>query len=127
MRSAVAKLQRSFDEAVQCLGLQPGGRATDSACVMMIINSLLMHGLASAGCEFQVVEAPLEEPFLGYYRASARMWNQLRREFLYAAEQVLYLILCWCRLTAQLHSNKGHHQMHAAAQPGYLYIALSSD
>ena len=43
---------------------------------------------AAAGCEFQVVEAPLEEPFLGYYRASARMWNQLRREFLYAAEQV---------------------------------------
>ena len=42
----------------------------------------------AAGCEFQVVEAPLEEPFLGYYRASARMWNQLRREFLYAAEQV---------------------------------------
>lgn len=35
-----------------------------------------------------MVEAPLEEPFLGYYRASARMWNQLRREFLYAAEQV---------------------------------------
>ena len=44
--------------------------------------------LVVAGCEFQVVEAPLEEPFLGYYRASARMWNQLRREFLYAAEQV---------------------------------------
>lgn len=44
--------------------------------------------LVAAGCEFQVVEAPLEEPFLGYYRASARMWNQLRREFLYAAEQV---------------------------------------
>ena len=47
--------------------------------------------LAAAGCEFQVVEAPLEEPFLGYYRASARMWNQLRREFLYAAEQVASL------------------------------------
>ena len=56
-----------------------------------------------------MVEAPLEEPFLGYYRASARMWNQLRREFLYAAEQVLYPILCWSCFTAQLHFNKGHH------------------
>ena len=34
----------------------------------------------------------MEEPFLGYYRASARMWNQLRREFLYAAEQVFFLL-----------------------------------
>ena len=74
-----------------------------------------MRGLAGAGCEFQVVEAPLEEPFLGYYRASARMWNQLRREFLYAAEQVVHLILGWSCFTAQLHFNKGHHQMHAAA------------
>ncbi len=41
-----------------------------------------------AGCEFEVVEAPLEEPVLSHYRAAARMWNQLRREFLYAAEQV---------------------------------------
>ena len=50
---------------------------------------------AAAGCEFQVVEAPLEEPFLGYYRASARMWNQLRREFLYAAEQVASPLCIW--------------------------------
>ena len=49
---------------------------------------MTFDALVAAGCEFQVVEAPLEEPFLGYYRASARMWNQLRREFLYAAEQV---------------------------------------
>lgn len=35
-----------------------------------------------------MVEAPLEEPVLSHYRAAARMWNQLRREFLYAAEQV---------------------------------------
>ena len=47
-----------------------------------------------AGCEFQVIEAPLEEPVLGYYKAAAKMWNQLRREFLYAAEQARPLIPC---------------------------------
>ena len=54
-----------------------------------------------------MVEAPLEEPFLGYYRASARMWNQLRREFLYAAEQVASLVgTCTrgCSCSYQLHS-----------------------
>jgi hypothetical protein len=46
------------------------------------------HFMGCAGCEFEVIEAPLEEPVLSHYRAAARMWNQLRREFLYAAEQV---------------------------------------
>ena len=69
-----------------------------------------------------MIEAPLEEPVLGYYKAAAKMWNQLRREFLYAAEQVVHLILRWSCFTAQLHFNKGNHQMHAAAQPGYLYV-----
>ncbi len=50
----------------------------------MIMSEML---LILTGCEFEVVEAPLEEPVLSHYRAAARMWNQLRREFLYAAEQ----------------------------------------
>ena len=40
-----------------------------------------------AGAEFEVVESELEEPVKGQYSAAACMWNQLRREFLYAAEQ----------------------------------------
>ena len=38
-----------------------------------------------------MIEAPLEEPVLGYYKAAAKMWNQLRREFLYAAEQARHI------------------------------------
>ena len=34
-----------------------------------------------------MVEAELEEPVRSQYTAAARMWNQMRREFLYAAEQ----------------------------------------
>ncbi len=29
----------------------------------------------------------MEQPVQGQYEAAAKMWNQLRREFLYAAEQ----------------------------------------
>lgn len=39
------------------------------------------------GAEFEVVEAPLETEMSEQYEAAAGMWNQLRREFLYAAEQ----------------------------------------
>ena len=45
-----------------------------------------------------MVEAPLEEPVLGYYKAAAKIWNQLRREFLYAAEQVCDFTLHACGL-----------------------------
>ena len=40
-----------------------------------------------SGAEFEVVEAGLEEQMAEQYTAAASMWNQLRREFLYAAEQ----------------------------------------
>ena len=39
------------------------------------------------GAEFEVVEAELGEDMTKKYVAAAGMWNQLRREFLYAAEQ----------------------------------------
>lgn len=42
---------------------------------------------AHTGAEFEVVEAPLETEMSEQYEAAAGMWNQLRREFLYAAEQ----------------------------------------
>ena len=51
------------------------------------MSKIVPSSLIVTGCEFEVVEAPLEEPVLSHYRAAARMWNQLRREFLYAAEQ----------------------------------------
>lgn len=41
----------------------------------------------SAGAEFEVVESELEEPLKTQYTAAARMWSQIRREFLYAIEQ----------------------------------------
>ena len=41
----------------------------------------------TAGAEFEVVEARLEDQMAEQYAAAASMWNQLRREFLYAAEQ----------------------------------------
>jgi len=42
---------------------------------------------AHPGAEFEVVEAGLEDQMARQYAAAASMWNQLRREFLYAAEQ----------------------------------------
>ena len=41
----------------------------------------------AAGAEFEIVECALEEPVKSQYRMAAKMWNQLRREFLYALEQ----------------------------------------
>lgn len=41
----------------------------------------------AAGAEFEVVEAALEAEMTEQYSAAASMWNQLRREFLYAAEK----------------------------------------
>lgn len=40
-----------------------------------------------SGAEFEVVESELEEPLKTQYSAAARMWSQIRREFLYAIEQ----------------------------------------
>ena len=45
---------------------------------------LLCH---TPGAEFEVVESELEEPLKSQYSAAARMWSQIRREFLYAIEQ----------------------------------------
>ena len=47
----------------------------------------LTYSVSDAGAEFEVVESALEEPVKGQYSTAARMWNQLRREFLYAIEQ----------------------------------------
>ena len=47
----------------------------------------LLISAALAGAEFEVVEAALETEMSEQYGAAAGMWNQLRREFLYAAEQ----------------------------------------
>ena len=48
----------------------------------------LIFKLYNAGAEFEVVQLELEEPLKSQYGAAAKMWSQLRREFLYALEQV---------------------------------------
>ena len=48
---------------------------------------MLLISATLAGAEFEVVEAALEAEMSEQYGAAAGMWNQLRREFLYAAEQ----------------------------------------
>lgn len=47
----------------------------------------LLIAATPAGAEFEIVESALEEPVRTQYKTSAKMWNQLRREFLYALEQ----------------------------------------
>ena len=49
--------------------------------------SLPHNSTAISGAEFEVVESELEEPLKSQYCAAARMWSQIRREFLYAIEQ----------------------------------------
>jgi len=42
-----------------------------------------------------VVESGLEEPLKTQYSAAAKMWSQIRREFLYAIEQARF---CTCNV-----------------------------
>ncbi|KAL3149047.1 hypothetical protein ABBQ32_001892 [Trebouxia sp. C0010 RCD-2024] len=75
---------QSFLEAVGGRGM---GALELVAMDMKARGMYVCRTLSFSGAEFEVVEAPLETEMSEQYEAAAGMWNQLRREFLYAAEQ----------------------------------------
>ncbi|KAL0035121.1 hypothetical protein WJX79_001613 [Trebouxia sp. C0005] len=75
---------QSFLEAVGGRGM---GALELVAMDMKARGMYVCRTLSFAGAEFEVVEAGLEGEMAQQYAAAASMWNQLRREFLYAAEQ----------------------------------------
>ncbi|BDA46474.1 Protein strawberry notch homolog 1 [Coccomyxa sp. Obi] len=77
----------TFPDFLEAVGGRGVGALELVAMDMKARGMFVCRTLSFKGCEFEVVEAPLEEPVLSHYRAASRMWNQLRREFLYAAEQ----------------------------------------
>ncbi|KAK9819870.1 hypothetical protein WJX72_003467 [[Myrmecia] bisecta] len=77
----------TFNEFLLAVGSRGVGALELVAMDMKARGMYVCRTLSFTGAEFEVVEAELEEPVRSQYAAAARMWNQLRREFLYAVEQ----------------------------------------